>query len=142
MVSASDGWAVGRNGTIVRWDGTDWSTVTSPTTAVLHSVFMVSASDGWAVGTYGTIIRWNGVAWSTVTSPTTQHLYSVYMVSAVDGWAVGWGGTIIRWTGTLWIPEFPSVILMPLLITITLVAVVITKALPKKRRSASIPSKT
>ena len=102
---------------------------------------MVSADDGWAVSD-GTIIRWNGTEWSTVTSPTGAGLYSVFMVGADDGWAVGENGTIIRWTGTEWIPEFPTAVLMPLLISVTLVAVILTKTASKKRRKPSLPSKT
>jgi hypothetical protein len=135
MVSADDGWAVGWHGTIIHWNGTDWSTVTSPTTVNLYSVFMVSASDGWAVGSAGTIIRWDGASWTNVTSPTTLGLFSVFMVSASDGWAVGVFGTIIRWTGTVWVPEFSTAILMPLLMTLSLVVVVITKTVLKKRKT-------
>ena len=79
--AASDGWAVGEGGTIVRWDGSSWSTVTpSPTDYGLVSVDMVSASDGWAVGWAGMIHRWDGSSWSTVTSPTGYDLWSVDMV--------------------------------------------------------------
>jgi hypothetical protein len=72
------------------------------------------------------------VSWSNFTNPTTEDLYSVYMVSASDGWAVGLQGTIISWTGTEWIPEFPAVILMLLLISITLIAVILAKTTSKK----------
>lgn len=115
---------------------------TSPTLAHLYSVFMVSADDGWAVGYGGTIIHWDGTDWSTVTRPTLMPLDSVFMVSADDGWAVGYDGTIIRWTGIEWIPEFPTAILMPLLMSVTLVAVILAKTASKKRRKPSLPSET
>jgi photosystem II stability/assembly factor-like uncharacterized protein len=60
MVSSSEGWAVGDEGTIIRWNGADWSNSTSPTDMALISVFMVGSDDGWAVGSLGTIVRWNG----------------------------------------------------------------------------------
>jgi photosystem II stability/assembly factor-like uncharacterized protein len=88
---------------------------------------MVSSTEGWAVGSGGAIIRWDGSNWSNVTSPTTQSLQWVFMVSATDGWAVGHGGTIIRWNGSNWLPEFPATMIAPLLISLTLVAVIITK---------------
>jgi len=116
---------------------------TSPTTRHLRSVFMVNASDGWAVGDAGTIIRWDGDDWRTVTSPTGHGLLSVFMISADDGWAVGWDGTIIQWTGTEWIiPEFPTAILVPLFISLTLVVVILAKTTSKKLRKPTIPSKT
>jgi len=96
MVSASDGWAVGSHGTIIRWDGARWNTVTSPTANWLCSVDMVSSTDGWAVCSDGTIIHWDGARWDTVTSPTANSFWSVDMVSSSDGWAVGSSGMIIR----------------------------------------------
>ena len=133
MVNADDGWAVGDEGTIVHWNGTEWSMVTSPTMSweQFRSVFMVSADDGWAVGALGSIIHWDGIEWSNATSPTTTHLYSVFMVSADDGWAVGDWGRIIQWTGIEWIPEFPTGIIMPLLISLTLFVVILAKTAPK-----------
>ena len=113
MFSSDDGWAVGEDGTIVRWDGSSWSTVTSPTGEFIHSVHMVSPTDGWAVGissriggwamgTGGRILRWDGSSWSIAAEPTTSSLYSVYMLSPTDGWAVGEYGTILKWDGSSW----------------------------------------
>jgi hypothetical protein len=136
MVSATDGWAVGAFGTIVRWDGINWANVASPTTYDLWSVFMVSVTDGWAVGGRNpgeTIIHWDGTNWSNVTTPTTNSLASVFIVGASDGWAVGYLGTIIRWNGTEWVvPEFPTVIPMSLLMIVTLIAAILTKTASKK----------
>ena len=58
MVSSTDGWAVGTAGTIMRWDGTSWSSVESPINVPLYSVDMVSSTEGWVVGADGTIYRW------------------------------------------------------------------------------------
>jgi prepilin-type N-terminal cleavage/methylation domain-containing protein len=102
MVSTNDGWAVGTDGAIKRWNGSTWSTVSSPTSKSLYSVKAVSAIDAWAVGADGAILRWNGSSWSTATSPTSNHLYGVYLMSSSDGWAVGAGGTILRWNGSSW----------------------------------------
>ena len=54
----TDGWAVGSDGCIIRWDGTSWNNVTSPTTAWLNSVDMISSTDGWIVGADGNIYHW------------------------------------------------------------------------------------
>ena len=140
MINATDGWAVGIDGTIIHWNGTVWMTVTSPTTNYLESVFMTSATDGWAVGGSGTIIHWNGAEWTNVTSPTTSWLLSISMASPDDGWAVGYDGAIIRWNGKGWVPEFPTIIFMPLLIVLTLVASTLAKTASKKRED-QLPSK-
>jgi len=56
-VSGRNAWAVGRHGddtSILHWDGTRWSRVTSPNLGSdfneLHGVSVVSTTDGWAVG--------------------------------------------------------------------------------------------
>lgn len=115
---------------------------TSPTTQTLRSVSMVSTNDGWAVGDGGTIIRWNGTQWNTITGPTNENLYSMSMVNASDAWAVGSNGTIIRWNGAEWIPEFSTVILIPVLISLTLVAAILAKTTSKKLKRPSFPTET
>jgi len=92
MVSATDGWAVGSEGAIIRWDGTSWNNVTSPAMKHLFSVNMVNSTDGWAVGSDGCIIHWDGASWSNATSPTGAWLLDVDMVSSTDGWIVGADG--------------------------------------------------
>ncbi len=101
MLSATDGWAVGW-GKIMRWDGSAWSLVTSPSTRTYYGVDAVSASNVWAVGDNGTIVHYDGSAWASVASPVTDWLVDVSMASASNGWAVGWLGLFLRWNGTAW----------------------------------------
>jgi hypothetical protein len=133
--SAADCWAVGyyynaRNVEqtfIEHWNGTSWSIVTSPNTAlpnVLNAVTCASASDCWAVGTTNqfategvpqTLIEhWNGSSWAIVNSPNTSttqgnSLFGVTCASASDCWAVGnhWSSSgiltlIEHWNGVSW----------------------------------------
>ena len=55
--SSSDVYAVGWEGTILHYDGTEWSAMPSGTTAHLHDVWGMSSSDFYAVGAYGVILR-------------------------------------------------------------------------------------
>lgn len=64
MVSASDGWAVGVDGTILHYTGGVWVRVSGPTTATLRAVAMWGPADGWAMGDGGTILRYAGGAWT------------------------------------------------------------------------------
>ena len=79
MASIYDGWAVGDSGTMIHWNGADWSTSTPPINAAYKSVFMLSINDVWAVGVRTVIVRpgvwaanpvighWDGFSWSNVT---------------------------------------------------------------------------
>jgi hypothetical protein len=66
---------------VLRWNGTAWKRVPSPTRAgasELYGVTATSARNAWAVGAAGAtgtstpsslILRWNGIAWTRVASP-------------------------------------------------------------------------
>src|SRR5215831_11385260 len=133
--SARNAWAVGgvvNSGKtlILRWDGTAWARVPSPTPVgetELYAVAATSARNAWAVGGGGAspgktiILHWNGTAWKTVPSPTPKGggtLFGVAATSAGDAWAVGCAGNcfqgfggiktlILRWNGTAWM-RMPS----------------------------------
>jgi hypothetical protein len=116
MITPTDGWVVGFNGTILHWDGASWTLTPSPISADLFSVDMLSATDGWAVGTMyenfsmtSKILHWNGTIWSEVTPPpsATGILNSISMISSMEGWTVGWRGEIFYWNGSEW-TEFSS----------------------------------
>jgi hypothetical protein len=103
MLSANSGWAVGNNGTILRWNGISWSKVSpSPSTDHLKSIDMVSETDGWAVGDNGLLLHYTGGSWNVAASPTSSNLLSVKMLASNFGWAVGDGGEILFWDGLTW----------------------------------------
>jgi len=102
MLSPTDGWAVGRRGTILKWDGMFWKTVPSPADIDLLDVHGSSPTNIWAVGDDGVTIRWDGASWSVTSSPTMNALLSIHVLSLTEGWAVGAKGTILRWDGSSW----------------------------------------
>jgi len=123
VTSTSNAWAVGTSSTatadhtlILRWNGTQWSQVTSPTpdgNDQLRSASATSASNAWAVGasTDGSktlILHWNGTSWNQVTSPSptgSNNLFGVAATSASNAWAVGFTGPgtlILAWNGKKW----------------------------------------
>lgn len=105
---ANLGFAVGNSGTILYYNGSVWSSVSSPTSNDLFGVATVSASEAWAVGAGGVILRWNGSSWSSVSSPTSVQLNDIRMIDSSGnglanfGWAVGNSGTIIYYNGSSW----------------------------------------
>ncbi len=101
-VKSTLGWMVGQNGTIIRWNGSTWNSISSKTSTHLNGVFFYRSYYGFAVGNSGTIQRWNGEEWENVTSPTSDSLTDVHLFSSSDGWAVGLNGTIMEWNGSTW----------------------------------------
>jgi hypothetical protein len=94
--------AVGDGGTILRYDGSNWGTMTSGTTRDLFGVWGTAANDVYAVGSNGTILHYNGTSWSSQTSGITQTIYGVWGSAANDIFAVGAGGTILHSNGITW----------------------------------------
>ncbi|OGT41973.1 MAG: hypothetical protein A3F42_07280 [Gammaproteobacteria bacterium RIFCSPHIGHO2_12_FULL_37_34] len=102
------GFAVGNNGEILQYNGSNWVANASPVSNDLNGVFTVSSTEAWAVGGGGRILHWNGSSWSIVSSPTSVALHAITMLDsngdgvADSGWAVGNSGTILAYNGTTW----------------------------------------
>jgi hypothetical protein len=109
----------------MRWNGTKWALVPSPTPGGgtnLNGVAAISARKAWAVGVSGSgigptktlILRWNGTAWKRMPSPSPRAsaaLTGVAVTSGRNAWAVGFTRTrsftrlktlILRWNGNRW----------------------------------------
>ena len=100
--SANDVFAVGSDGMVLNYDGTDWTTMTSNTSADLRGVWGSSSDHIFAVGS-DKIIYYNGADWITVTSlGSGKVLYGVWGSSADNVYVVGSGGMMIRYDGADW----------------------------------------
>lgn len=77
--SPRNGWAVGHNGQILRWDGTGWSEFTKKNLdhRSLNDVQVISEQDAWAVGDFGTILHWDGNDWTLSEFPEDTELFNV-----------------------------------------------------------------
>ena len=109
-IAEDDVWAVGDSGTILHYDGSNWSTVSSPTSNSLRSISPAWKDDIWAVGVSGTIIRYSGAGgWNAVSpSPTTELLNSVSTLGSGEAWAVGILGGIFHFNGSGWSEVLPK----------------------------------
>jgi photosystem II stability/assembly factor-like uncharacterized protein len=96
-VSADDVWAVGDGGTILHYDGLNWTAVSSPTTNNLRRITMLSSDEGWIVGYSGTILYYTNGAWQTVSSPTLENLHDIDVLPSGEAWAVGDNGVILHY---------------------------------------------
>lgn len=117
-------WAVGWYGSILRWNGSNWSVATSPTTELLTDVEMISSTDGWAVGNRnGLVLHWDGSSWSKVAFPSSNsQLFEISAASANDVWIIGFnngGDEIFHWDGIKWSYSYWSLNLLYSDITVT-----------------------
>jgi hypothetical protein len=96
--------AVGDEGTVVRYDGETWTEVDSGTTSNLRGVWGSSPSEVFAVGDNGTVLRYQYGA-VTLTSVTgNSNLHGVWGSSPSDVFAVGDSGIVVRYDGAEWAP--------------------------------------
>jgi hypothetical protein len=111
--SPTEAWAVGSTNAwtsnVWHWNGTVWTEVTTPNSALPSDVTMLSASDGWIAGDRGTIFRYNGTTWNFVNSHWNSNgFYALDYLAPNEGWTVGVLNTsppakgLQRWTGSGW----------------------------------------
>jgi hypothetical protein len=93
--SASDAWAVGARGTLVHFDGTEWSLIDTDHDYSLNDVWGVSSHEVWAVGTDGIILKFDGTTWAPEASGSARALNAVWAGKG-NVWAVGEAGTVLR----------------------------------------------
>ena len=86
LASSRLGYIVGHVGTVLRWNGTNWSKETSiPANVTLRGVAVARTTGqpmGWAVGDGGTILQLENGIWSPSVNPTANDLFDVAIVSA------------------------------------------------------------
>jgi photosystem II stability/assembly factor-like uncharacterized protein len=102
--SSDDFFVVGAEGTIKRWNGSAWTsmTINDGIRPEIRGIFGAPAGDVWAVGEQGTVLRYSGTGnvWTHIvqdpanplpgmTIPTTRNLNSVWACAADSVYAVG-----------------------------------------------------
>ncbi|MBK7578370.1 MAG: hypothetical protein IPI24_13235 [Ignavibacteria bacterium] len=95
FIHRNDGFAVGRDGSMWRFNGTRWIKIVLQTNVAITRVF-VSGHIYFAVGERGMMFRWNGSAWIQISSNTTVDLSDVSFYDASFGLVVGRNGCVLR----------------------------------------------
>jgi len=90
--------AVGDNGVIFYYNGSEWTQETSPTTSDINDVEIISQTDIWAVGS--DIYHYDGINWSVAYESST--CYSIDVVSANDIYVGSSSGKIYHYDGSAW----------------------------------------
>jgi hypothetical protein len=102
--SASDVWAVGRNGLVMRFDGAAWRSIPSGTTTYLRTVWGTGPSNMFVGGDNGVILRWNGTSFQGMNSGTTNSVQRIRGIGPTAAYAYASGGLYLRYDGTSWAP--------------------------------------
>ncbi|MCK9463365.1 MAG: hypothetical protein M0R80_27405 [Proteobacteria bacterium] len=105
--SSSDVLVVGEGGTILRYDGTDWTQMAYPANSPVADLGAVWGSAPWdvfTVGSDGVILHYDGDAWTQMDSGTSANLHDVCGRSHDDVYAVGDGGALLAYDGATWSP--------------------------------------
>ena len=100
--SAADNiFAVGYDGTIVRYNGATWTVphTGGESPVWLNSVWGNSGSDVYASGTDGALLHFDGSAWSVIPTRTGQDLWDVWGLSDTSLYLVGTNSIILKYNG-------------------------------------------
>jgi hypothetical protein len=92
--------AVGDRGTIMMFDGSQWSQMTSGTTATLWGVWGTSATDVFIAGDSG-ILHFDGNSWTQVAGVTAS-LRAVWGTASNNVYSSGWQETLLHFDGSSW----------------------------------------
>lgn len=94
--------AVGSQGTVLRYDGVQWYPMDSGVHESLSDVWGASGTDVFAVGNKGTIIHYDGTGWRTAVKATSSYLRAIWGAATNDVWAVGALGAMLHFDGATW----------------------------------------
>lgn len=104
--SATNVFAIGEWGEILRFGGASWVKMNSVPTKEMRRVWGSPEDDVFAVGVAGTILRYDGVTWNAMPNPLAGN--SSYTISGIWGtsgrnvYAVGSQGKILHYNGSIW----------------------------------------
>lgn len=114
----SDIWAAGHFGTVLHYDGNQWSPVASGTTKRIDDIWGTGPNNVWMVGDQSLLLHWNGTAFSKselgaclLGCGHSRHA-QVRGTAANDVWVVGasdWSDwDVWHYDGVLWLPKNPT----------------------------------
>ncbi len=94
---ASNVYAAGSGGVVLRYDGKKWYGLVSGATPDLNDVWGNGNKDVLAVGSGGHVLRYDGVQWAVLNTPTTKDLNAVWGAGSSTRYVVGDDKTVLRW---------------------------------------------
>ncbi|MCP4104740.1 MAG: hypothetical protein GY749_04260 [Desulfobacteraceae bacterium] len=103
--SENNVFAAGSAGTILHFNGNEWTEMSASTLYYLRSIWGTSENNVFAVGEQGTILHYDGnenSIWTKMETGTSTDLRSIWGNSGSNVFAVGEQGTILRYDGINW----------------------------------------
>ncbi len=92
----NDVWAVGTQGTVIHYDGVEWTASSTGVSVALHTVTKIG-DDVWAAGENGVILKKVGTNWVSQQSGTTRDIWSLWAHGTDDLWAGGVNGLLLHY---------------------------------------------
>lgn len=97
VVNSKLAYVGGDNGTVMKWDGTNWSALpTTPGAKNVEGVLAFGTSSVYAVTDSGGIVRFNGQAWEILDDFNVVFM-DIKGTSPEDIWVVGANNRIVHW---------------------------------------------
>ncbi len=98
--NGSDIWAVGEQGLVLHYTGSDWETIDIGTRTNMWGVWSPSVNLAFAVGANGAAYKIQGSIVEQLNTGVNEHLYAVTGTNEVNVWAVGSKGLALNYTGS------------------------------------------
>ncbi len=98
-------WAVGQAGTLLEWNGSQWSSLIDLPGNLFIDIWGSDPDDIWAVGDREFYHKSGGV-WQDQSPDFSGLVYSIHGSSPANVWAVGIDGFSWHWNGSVWSMEF------------------------------------
>lgn len=103
LTDETHGWAVGRNGTILKFDGINWVNSSSPTSQNLLDIYMIDSTNGWACGEGTAILKYDGSNWTVgATLNGAGSAFSICFSSPYTGWLGTYNHGLYKYNGNNW----------------------------------------
>jgi hypothetical protein len=106
--SDHDVFAVGDGGTILHYDGSAWSPMTSGTGSDLRCLWGTSSTDVYAAGAKGTVLHYDGSTWRSISTAPSWEFSSIWASSSSDVYCVVMGdlhdgeSSVLHYDGSSW----------------------------------------
>lgn len=108
LAHAELGIAVGRDGTVLQWNGVEWEAVAAGVREDLHAVSLLESGFGFIVGARSTVLGFDGDDIRRQNVLGFRDFYGVHILDEDNAVAVGERGTIFGYNGRTWQQMFGS----------------------------------